>query len=106
MEAAGAPSFSEKSFADYHLYTLSDPVTLNEASQKQVEFIPKAYGLPINKFGEIRISVGGSSQTNLDTNVKINFLNADSNGLGIPFPKGVVRVFKEDDADGSLEFIG
>lgn len=36
--AASAPlqSFSEKSFADYHLYTLSRPVTLNEASQKQV----------------------------------------------------------------------
>ena len=30
-EAMGmeAPSFSEKSFADYHLYTLSDPVSLN-----------------------------------------------------------------------------
>lgn len=27
--ADGAPSFSEKSFADYHLYTLSRPVTLN-----------------------------------------------------------------------------
>lgn len=36
--AAGAapPSFSEKSFADYHLYTLSAPVTLNQSSQKQV----------------------------------------------------------------------
>jgi hypothetical protein len=31
-----APSFSEKSFSDYHMYTLSQPVTLNEASQKQV----------------------------------------------------------------------
>jgi len=27
--AARAPSFSEKSFSDYHMYTLSDPVTLN-----------------------------------------------------------------------------
>ncbi len=26
---ADGPSFSEKSFADYHLYTLSKPVTLN-----------------------------------------------------------------------------
>lgn len=24
-----APSFSEKSFSDFHLYTLSQPVTLN-----------------------------------------------------------------------------
>ena len=35
-DSAPAPSFSEKSFADYHLYTLSAPVTLNEQSQKQV----------------------------------------------------------------------
>lgn len=26
--------------------------------------------------------------------------------MGIPFPKGIVRVFKEDEDDGSLEFIG
>ncbi len=26
---ADAPSFAEKSFADYHMYTLSAPVTLN-----------------------------------------------------------------------------
>ena len=48
-----APSFSEKSFADYHLYTLSKPVTLNESSQKQVEFIPKVFGVPIRKFNQI-----------------------------------------------------
>ena len=29
-----------------------------------------------------------------------------TNKLGIPFPKGTIRVFKEDEADGSLEFIG
>ena len=26
--------------------------------------------------------------------------------MGMPLPKGIVRVFKEDSADGSLEFIG
>ncbi len=29
MSAEAAPVFAEKSFADYHLYTLSAPVTLN-----------------------------------------------------------------------------
>lgn len=49
---AGAPGsgFTEKSFADYHLYTLSRPVTLNESSQKQVEFIPKVFNVPIDKY--------------------------------------------------------
>jgi len=36
ITAKSAPSFTEKSFADYHLYTLGRPVTLNESSQKQV----------------------------------------------------------------------
>lgn len=26
--------------------------------------------------------------------------------MGIPFPKGIIRVFKQDNADGSLEFVG
>lgn len=51
--ADSAPSFSEKSFADYHMYTLSKPVTLNESSQKQVEFIPKVYAVPIRKFNQV-----------------------------------------------------
>lgn len=55
----GANSFSEKSFADYHLYTLSRLVTLNESSQKQVEFIPKVFNIPVDKYHEVRISAGG-----------------------------------------------
>ena len=64
------------------------------------------YSLPIRKYHEIRIGAGGRSQLNLDATNKINFFNSEENGLGIPFPKGIIRVFKEDEADGSLEFIG
>ena len=66
----------------------------------------KVYNLPIRKYNEIRISVGGHAEHNLPATSKLNFLNAETHGLGVPFPKGIVRVFKEDDADGSLEFIG
>jgi len=45
-----APTFKEKSFADYHLYTLSETVSLNDNSQKQVEFFPKVYSFPIWKY--------------------------------------------------------
>ena len=81
-------------------------MTLNDASQKQVEFIPRVYNIPVRKYHQIRINTGGYSQQNLEAQNFINFLNSESNGLGIPFPKGVVRVFKEDQDDGSLEFIG
>jgi len=106
MAADSAPSFSEKSFSDYHMYTLSEPVSLNDKSQKQVEFIPKVYNVAIRKYNLISINGGGYSQTNLKAQNKIEFSNSKTNGLGIPLPKGTVRVFKADDSDKSLEFVG
>lgn len=103
---AAAPSFSEKSFADYHLYTLSRPVTLNESSQKQVEFVPKVFNVPVSKYHEVRVSAGGYNEDNVVAQNFVKFLNSQKNGLGIAFPKGTVRVFKQDKDDGSLEFIG
>lgn len=69
--ADSAPSFSEKSFSDYHMYTLSEPVSLNDNSQKQVEFIPKVFGIKVRKYNLISISNGGYSQTNLKASNKI-----------------------------------
>ena len=37
---------------------------------------------------------------------KIRFNNSLEQGLGVPLPKGIVRIFKEDDSDNFLEFIG
>lgn len=88
------------------MYTLSEPVTLNESSQKQVEFIPKVYDVPIRKYHTISISAGGYSEAQLKATNTIEFLNSKINKLGIPFPKGTVRVFKSDEDDGSLEFVG
>lgn len=100
--AGRAPEFSEKSFSDYHMYTLSQPVTLNEASQKQVEFIPKVYNVPIHKYHKVTINAGGYSENQLKATNVVRLLNSKTNKLGIPFPKGTVRVFKSDEADGSL----
>lgn len=88
------------------MYTLSEPVTLDENSQKQVEFIPKVYGISVRKYNLIAISAGGSSQLNLKAGNRIEIANTEANKMGMPLPKGTVRVFKEDTADGSLEFIG
>lgn len=97
-----APTFSEKSFADYHLYTLSQPVTLNQSSQKQVQFIPKSYNVGTNKFYRIDINAGGYSQSNIKAQNQLKIVNSASEGLGTPFPKGTFRVFKADSDDGSL----
>lgn len=96
------PTFTEKSFADYHLYTLDQPVTLNESSQKQVEFIPKVYNVTLRKYHLISLNTGGSSMEKVKAQNKIEFKNSMDLGLGVPFPKGTVRVFKRDNDDGSL----
>jgi len=71
-----APSFSEKSFSDYHLYTLSAPVTLNDNSQKQVEFIPKVYNIAVRKYNFLSISVGGYAETSLKASNKVEITNS------------------------------
>ena len=38
--------------------------------------------------------------------IKLEFENTKENHLGIALPKGKVRVFKKDPADGMLEFVG
>ena len=81
-------------------------MSLNEASQKQVEFIPKVYGVQLRKYNLISVSAGGYEQRNIKAASKVKFLNSKENDLGIALPKGTFRVFKEDEADGSLEFIG
>lgn len=102
MAEDSGPSFSEKSFSDFHLYTLSEPVTINDNSQKQVEFIPKVYNSKIRKYNKISISSGGYDQKDIKAQNKVELSNTKANKLGIPLPKGTVRVFKTDEADNSL----
>lgn len=94
MMDAAPPEFVEKSFADYHLYTLSVPVTLNESSQKQVEFVPRVFGVNIDKFNRISVSSGGYNQNNIQVESFVRFNNSKEQKLGIPLPKGVMRIFK------------
>lgn len=112
-----APQFAEQGFFEYHLYTLQRPTTLKDASTKQIEFtsatqvpLEKLYlydGAPLyyvpgrDAITEASFGVEG----NRKVNVVLEFQNKEQAGLGIPLPKGVIRVYKED-ADGSTQFIG
>jgi hypothetical protein len=91
--------FSEKSFADYHLYEMGRPATLKSAETKQIELLDVP-NVPVERVYEFR-----SGETKVA--VALRFKNAEetAKGLGIPLPKGPVRVFQRD-ADGELEFAG
>ena len=104
--AAAPPAFAEKSFADYHMYTLSQRVNLNESSKKQIEFIPTAYNVSVQKYYTFTVQSGGYGEENIKSQGTIRFVNSKENGMGMALPKGTIRVFKTDQADNSLEFIG
>lgn len=119
-KAAMAPeNMTEKTFFEYHLYTMARPTTLAENSSKQVE-MASAAGVPVKKLyvydGAQGVSWWGFGDSGywdpnygLSSGKKVSvFLeleNKKSEGLGIPLPKGRVRVYKKDD-DGALQFAG
>jgi hypothetical protein len=110
MKMAEAPAFEEKSFMEYHMYTLGRKSTINNNQVKQIEFIEPATGVAAKKIYVYERNgwwQGISSQPEKGkVNVKIEFENKKENKMGIALPKGKVRVFKKDSADNSLEFVG
>jgi hypothetical protein len=118
---AGAGGFAEKSFFEYHLYTLGRPTSIANNSTKQIELFPPHSDVAINKtyvyygLGEqwrywIAPSPGVDQNLGTESNKKVDIYlllqNSEKNGMGMPLPAGRVRVYKRDDADQSLEFIG
>jgi hypothetical protein len=120
-EIAG-PQVTEKSFDEFHLYTLPRPTTLRNRETKQVEFV-RARGVRSTTFyvydgaavGQqyqgwnaemIRNNPDYGTQSNPKVWVMRAFDNTEQNGLGIALPRGLTRFYRRDDADGRLEFTG
>ncbi len=101
MDAVVKAPFAEKAFMDYHIYTLNRTSTINNNQVKQIELITPARDIKIEKNYLYQWQTKPKK-----VQVKIEFENEEKNNLGIPLPKGKVRVFKADDADGTLEFVG
>lgn len=121
----GVPSVSpvaEKSFDEYHLYTLARPITLHGRESKQVEFVRAAniksillYVYDGAKYDWNRIRMSHPDMLRQDSSIgseshsKVwvmrEFVNTQANRLGMPLPKGQVRFYRRD-TDGRLEFTG
>ena len=113
-----APVVTEKSFDEFHLYTLANPVTLRDNETKQVEFM-RATGVraPViyvydgaaqwGRFGgAMNRDPGYGAQGGRKVWVMREFRNSEDNRLGLPLPKGRMRFYRRDDADGRIEFTG
>ena len=103
-------SFTEQSFFEYHLYSLQRPTTIKNNQTKQVSLLT-ANEVPVIKrflyygaqhYYRNRYGVPVSNQK---VGVYMEIANKKENRLGMPLPKGTVRVYKAD-GDGSLQFIG
>jgi len=115
------PPVTERSFDEYHLYTLAHPTTLRDREIKQVEFVRAdgiqsrqiyvydGFKLDQNYAGwsaeAIRQQESFGTQSNNKVWVMREFKNTRDNNLGMPLPKGRVRFYRRDD-DGQLEFTG
>lgn len=115
------PPVTEKTFDEYHLYTLERPTTLHDRETKQVEMV-RASGIQSKlvyvydgfkldqnyqnwSAENIRQQESYGTLSNPKVWVMQEFKNSTENHLGMPLPKGRVRFYRRDD-DGQLEFTG
>jgi len=110
MAADAAKPMAEESLLEYHLYSLDRPTNIMENQTKQVALL-SASGIPVHKdlvlqgadyyyqgqYGEIG--------TKMKVGVFIEFENKETSKLGMPLPKGVLRVYKKD-SSGNAQFVG
>jgi len=107
---APASAMAQESLFEYHLYTLGRPTTIAENQTKQVALLA-ATRVPVAKELLLkgndyyyRSSVGDLGQK-MKLDVYVELKNDPASNLGMPLPKGVVRVYKKDRA-GNAQFIG
>ena len=92
-------------YGDYNFYAMNQRVTIFSNHSNQVEWIPRTqvkvkqyYVAEFNSNNE-----AGASPASVYAAVEVE--NVESNGLGLPLPEGVVRIFRRD-ANDDTRFIG
>ncbi|WHY88880.1 DUF4139 domain-containing protein [Neobacillus novalis] len=90
--------FEEKPFADYHIYTLKGTTTLKDNQKKQIKFIHVENGT-FKRYYEF-------DSYSENPKVMLEIKNSVPNRMGIPLPKGKIKVYQDDPVENSTEFIG
>jgi hypothetical protein len=105
-----APQFREEEFFEYHIYTLQRSSTIKDNQTKQIRLVA-AERIPVKKelvFHGAKYyyySQYGEQISNQKVGVFVQMENRKENNLGMPLPKGIVRVYKHD-SEGGLQFVG
>jgi len=113
------PQFQEKSVFEYHLYTLNGKTTVRDKETKQITLMTAA-NIPAKKtyiydgmktlwgqWADSGYHPGESydASPNKKVNVIVEIMNSKDNNLGIPLPKGIIRVYKQE-TDANQHFVG
>lgn len=110
-EMAAAPKassqFQEQALFEYHSYDLNRRTTLKNNQTKQLTLLSAANmgTRKVYVFDGVRGPRHGSQTDLRKVQVMLEFENTKRNALGMPLPKGRVRVYQEDAAK-KLQFIG
>ncbi|MDP1595283.1 MAG: DUF4139 domain-containing protein [Methylotenera sp.] len=110
MIAEASAQMTEESLLEYHLYTLDRPTTISDNQNKQVALL-SATNVPARKVLVLRGAdyYYGASYGDLGQKMKVSvfveFDNKEAAKLGIPLPKGTMRVYKKDN-QGNAQFVG
>lgn len=110
MVAEAAAPMAEESLLEYHLYTLDRPTTIAENQTKQVALL-SASGVPARKELLLRgadyyySSSYGDLGQKMKVSVFVEFDNKEAAKMGMPLPKGTMRVYKKD-SQGNAQFVG
>ena len=102
--------FKSEGFFEYHLYTLDGRTTVKDNQTKQLALM-SASEVPVDKHfiyygaADYYRTQYGVPVSNQKVGVYLELKNSKENRLGLPIPKGRVRVYKAD-ASGSQQLIG
>jgi hypothetical protein len=109
-QALADREFKSEGFFEYHLYTLDGRTTIKESQTKQLTLLSAA-DIPVTKrfiyhgAASYHRTQYGVPISNQKVGVYLDIRNSRENRLGVPLPKGKVRVYKAD-ASGSQQLIG
>ncbi len=120
VAARSEPQFQQKELFEYKLYSLQRRTDLGGAETKQIELVSA-----VNAAARKMLVYDGMEQgwrswlynpgyrgeqtfgqnSNPKVGVYVAFRNDEKSGLGMPLPKGKMRVYKKDD-EGKEQFVG
>jgi hypothetical protein len=108
--AAEAPRMAQEALLDFHLYTLGRTTDIKENQTKQVALLQadtvacaKEYLLKGQDY--YYRNRAGDLDSKIKVAVILTFVNTKAENLGLPLPKGIIRVYKQD-SHGSVQFVG